>query len=368
MAYVKILTRESKFSDVIGIISLKSVLAIIILVFLVYLFFTTKMMRFYASALFSFYYLTKTMWISVVLLGVFQTIVLIPLRIFRLIQGDTITEFQEKVEVMKTPMIQRDQFKKEFHFGNPTFLYYLVEFMIQLTTFLTIGRLFLTDFYSNALNRTLLYDFVPYPQYPIQSTWFKIPYIGLAGKTDLGWSSVIQVWLLILLIQIVIWVIRYLTRKNQDHKIAASGKLSARYSYGYFLIFIILSWLLLRNFPTGFAFKIFTGDVSIPNRTLNIITAIATFGMLLWFGYQRIQRKVKLAKAKGIEDRVIELTKQQMFASAFKDAVLVGLGAYFITNHIPSAFELSVFTLEIISLSAPFTLDKFILKLKPSKI
>ena len=175
-------------------------------------------------------------------------------------------------------------------------------------------------------------------------------------------------WLLILLIQIVIWVIRYLTRKNQDHKIAASGKLSARYSYGYFLIFIILSWLLLRNFPTGFAFKIFTGDVSIPNRTLNIITAIATFGMLLWFGYQRIQRKVKLAKAKGIEDRVIELTKQQMFASAFKDAVLVGLGAYFITNHIPSAFELSVFTLEIISLSAPFTLDKFILKLKPSKI
>ena len=37
---------------------------------------------------------------------------------------------------------------------------------------------------------------------------------------------------------------------------------------------------------------------------------------------------------------------------------------YFITNRIPSAFELSIFTLEIISLAAPLTLDKFILKMK----
>lgn len=50
-----------------------------------------------------------------------------------------------------------------------------------------------------------------------------------------------------------------------------------------------------------------------------------------------------------------------MLKDTLKNATLIGLGAYFITNQIPSAFELSIFTLEIISLASPLTLDRIIL-------
>jgi hypothetical protein len=49
-----------------------------------------------------------------------------------------------------------------------------------------------------------------------------------------------------------------------------------------------------------------------------------------------------------------------MVKNTFKKAAFLGLGAYFITNLIPSAFELSIFTLEIISFLSPFTLDRMI--------
>ena len=51
-----------------------------------------------------------------------------------------------------------------------------------------------------------------------------------------------------------------------------------------------------------------------------------------------------------------------MFKDTLFSATLIGLGAFYITNHIPSAFELSIFTLEVISLAAPFTLDRLVLK------
>ena len=69
-----------------------------------------------------------------------------------------------------------------------------------------------------------------------------------------------------------------------------------------------------------------------------------------------------MAREAGIPEHKIEATEKRLFADSVKTATLVGLGAYFITNHIPSAFELSVFTLEVISLSSPFTLDKLVVR------
>ena len=114
----------------------------------------------------------------------------------------------------------------------------------------------------------------------------------------------------------------------------------------------------------GIKTGIFTGDVSKPNKTLNTVTAIMTFLTLMWFGIQNIIRKGKLAKEKNIDEKTIDQTQRKMFSQSVFDSTLVGLGAFFITNHIPSAFELSIFTLEVISLISPFTLDKAILKLK----
>ena len=40
---------------------------------------------------------------------------------------------------------------------------------------------------------------------------------------------------------------------------------------------------------------------------------------------------------------------------SFKNAIILGLGAFFVTNNIPSAFELSVTTFEIMSIIYPYT-------------
>ena len=104
----------------------------------------------------------------------------------------------------------------------------------------------------------------------------------------------------------------------------------------------------------------FSGNISIPNRKFNTITAIVTFATLLWFGIAKINRKGKLAKARKVDSEIIFHTQKDMFKESLKTASLVGLGAYFITRQIPSAFELSIFTFELIALLSPFTLDKLI--------
>jgi hypothetical protein len=107
--------------------------------------------------------------------------------------------------------------------------------------------------------------------------------------------------------------------------------------------------------------------VSIPNRQFNTLTAIATFLTLIWVNLPKIQKQVDLARAAGIPDIVVRMTQRDLFKDTFKVAAFVGFGAYFITNQIPSAFELSIFTLEVISLFSPLTLDRVILASVKSK-
>ena len=54
--------------------------------------------------------------------------------------------------------------------------------------------------------------------------------------------------------------------------------------------------------------RIFSGDVSIPNRTLNTVTATSTFVLVVWFGLQDILRQGKLAEENGIPEDVIDMT------------------------------------------------------------
>jgi hypothetical protein len=354
-------TKDSRLSGITGLLPLSSILTILIMIWLVYAFLSGGMYTFYASALFLFYALTKKMWVSVILLGVFQTILLIPLRIIRVMRSDNIDEFQKDINRLPDEALQRQQIKKQFHLGSRPFLFYVTDFLIQLTTFLTIGRLFLTDFYSRQIPPDKLYSFVPYPDYPITDTFFKIPYPAIGKTIDFGWKGVILFWLVLAICQVVIVLVRRALKRQKD---LPSGIVQSqtRYTLGYFLLFFILSWIVMRNFPINWRPAIFSGSVAVPNRTLNTVTALATFGTLLWFGSQKIIRKSSAARKKGIDERTIEDTRKKMFSETVFDSGLVGLGAYFITNQIPSAFELSIFTLEVISLLSPFTLDKLILK------
>jgi len=164
----------------------------------------------------------------------------------------------------------------------------------------------------------------------------------------------------LVVIQIIIYVVMYFSRKNGASGFSRLKRLTSL-SVGNLVLFLIVSWYLVRHFPVGWSFRIFSGDVSIPNRTLNTITAVATFFTLIWNNLPKIRKKISLAKAAGYDKEVIRRTEKELFQETLKVATVVGLGAFYITNLIPSAFELSIFTLEIISWTSPLTLDKLIL-------
>jgi hypothetical protein len=104
----------------------------------------------------------------------------------------------------------------------------------------------------------------------------------------------------------------------------------------------------------------FSGDVAFQNNTFNTVTAIATFLTLLWFDANEISEKKAEARKAKIKPELISQMGRRMFKESMITAMTVGLGAYYITNQIPCAFELSIFTLEVISLLSPVTLDKWI--------
>lgn len=357
------ISKENKLSSMLGLFSITSLIALIIVGWLVFEFFSGGMYRFYASALFTFYGLTKHMWVAVMMLGVFQTLILIPVRIIRVQRQNNIKEFQKSITKTGDSTFQVRKLHQKLKIGDKTFSFYLVDFVIQLLTFITMGRLFLTDFYAQKLLPSRLYGFVPYPEYPIQSTWFKLPYLSVTQTINLGLKWVLIGWAVIVGLYMIILFVRKTVRRYQaKHANSSTPKILTKYTGGSVVIIMLIVWYLLTHLPTGVEFKIFTGDVSVPNRTLNTITAFSTFFLLLWFAVPKIVRTGRLAVQKGIPVESVETTQKQMFKDSVFSAILIGLGAYFITNHIPSAFELSIFTLEIISLSSPFTLDKMILK------
>lgn len=358
------ITRDSRISSQTTLPSLGTIFSALAIGFLIYAFFSGLSFQFYASFVFFFYSITNSMWISVVLLGVFQTLLMIPFRIVRIIQSNNVKEFQRTVERMEDHKQQSFTLKKGFREGNSTFLFYSVDFVMQLVSYISIGRLFLTDFYANRLSPALLYDWVRYPDYPIRDTFFKIPYLTVTETVDWGWQVILPVWIILLVIQIGIFVARRSVRTQHGQEVEQSmfsGRW-ARYTTGSLLFFMLVTYLVIRHFPTGWEMRVFSGDVSIPNRAFNTVTAIATFITLMWHGVPRIVRKGQLAEKLGVPTRVIELTQMDMLKETLFTSTMVGLGAFFITNQIPSAFELSIFTLEVISLAAPFTLDQIVLK------
>ncbi|MFH2118272.1 MAG: hypothetical protein ABII10_00845 [Candidatus Paceibacterota bacterium] len=358
------ITRDSKISSRTNLPTFSTLVSIVAIILLIYAFFSGLTYQFYASLLFLFYGLINSMWISVVLLGIIQTLLMIPFRMVRIIKANSIKEFQQTVAKFKGTDQQGFILKKKFRQGNVTFLFYAVDFVMQLVSYVSIGRLFLTDFYAKAIEPSLLYGWVPYPNYPIRDTFFKIPYPTVTETKDLGWHILLIVWAILIIIQVIILIAKRAIRSQQGSK--AERKIFngrwGRYTTGYLLAFFLLSWILIRHFPVGLSFGIFSGDVSIPNRTFNTVTAVVTFTVLVYHGVSKIIRKGQLAEKMGIETKIIDAFQKEMFSDTLFTSGLIGLGAFFITNQIPSAFELSIFTLEIISLAAPFTIDRLVLK------
>ena len=308
------------------------------------------------------------------LLGVFQTIIMIPLRVINLIKSQNLHEFQEKMEEQTVKESQGFVLKKKISKGENVALFYLVNMFIQLVSYLAIGRLFLIDFYNKPLDPTLLYRFVPYPEYPILNRIYYLPYPWPSQTVDLGFRAVIWVWIAISAIQALIYVIKYIRhymkRKEQTGEAKETTgviNIAKKYSTGYLVLFLVLSYFLIRHFPIGWHIEYFTGDVAIPNPRFNLFTAIVATLTIIWLSLPKISIKGKLAEEAGIDEKIIYETQKDMLQTTVISAVFIGLAAFFITNQIPSAFELSIFTFEVIVLFAPFTLDRLILSAKKPK-
>lgn len=350
--------------------SLVSILASVVIFSLVILFITGWTVKFYASFLFLFYSLIGSMWVSVVALGVFQTILLLPIRVVNLIKGSNTDDFIRTIAETNQESEQQILIKKHAYKGTPALMWYTVSFFIQTVSYISMGRLFLIDFYSKPLNPDLLFSFVPYPDYPIQGTIFKIPYVGFTDTTDLGFKAVLISWFILFGMRVVVSIVKYFKKQftkpvsNNDPKLTTNAFLDQVVSIwnGSFVLLLIGSYVLMRNFPTGLELRIFSGSITVPNVALNTITAVATFFTIFWLDQSKIRKKAVLARDQGIDEAIIEETQRERFKDSLRNGALLGLGAFFITNQIPSAFELSIFTLEIISWLAPFTIDRIILR------
>ena len=343
---------------------------------LLYIFFSKLSLKFYASILFFLYHHIQHMWLSVIGLGVVQTFIMLPLRIVNLTLSANVKEFETQVEKLKEQQKQAFIIKQTVARGNPTLLWYIANFFIQTIAYLSIGRLFLIDFYNTKLDPNLLFSYSPYPDYPIKDPIFKLPYPAVTRTVTYSWVWVLVAWVGILLYKLLhTKVISYYRRLPQTQKISADNAFTntikgfIKGSGGFLTLFFLIAYVLIRHFPASWELRIFMGDVGIPNYTLNAITAVGAFIIVLWLNLPKINKKTQIARLSGIPEDIVFKTSKQLFLDNLRSAFILALGAYYLTRLIPSAFELSIFTLEIISFLSPLTIDRLILaRFRPPKV
>lgn len=342
----------------------------ILLIFLIALFiwfFRGGSFRLYASLFFSLYYLTHQIWLSVLLIGILQNILFIPLRIIGNIVDQPLKDFEEELDKQDTSQ-QLVIFTKKIKHGSFSLVFYVFNFFVNAIAFFSAGRIFLIDFYTDPLklkNMNLLYKWVPYPDYPLKGTDFKLPFFKITQTYALPWSTIFNIIGGIILIPIVlrlIWrLFRFLFKKNQ--KI-----LYARIRYNRFLSlvggsFIFLTLIIifiLRHIPTAVEGILLVVDLTRQNTPMNFITAVGTFITTIHAGYKHNSLAAKQAKLAGIDPKVVKKVFKDQMRNSLKNAFILGTGAFLITNQIPSAFELSVATFEIIYMIYPYTFGRFV--------
>ena len=350
-----------------GRLSWITTILLIFLIFLFIWFFRGGSFRLYASIFFSLYYLTHQVWLSVLLIGIIQNIAFIPLRIIGGIVDQPLKDFEEELDKQDAGQ-QLVIFTKKIKHGSFSLVFYVFNFFVNAIAFFSAGRIFLIDFYTDPLklkNMNLLYKWVPYPDYPLKGTDFKLPFFKITQTYALPWSTIFNIIGGIILIPIVlrlIWrLFRFLFKKNQ--KI-----LYARIRYNRFLSlvggsFIFLTLIIifiLRHIPTAVEGILLVVDLTRQNTPMNFNTAVGTFITTIHAGYKHNSLAAKQAKLAGIDPKVVKKVFKDQMRNSLKNAFILGTGAFLITNQIPSAFELSVATFEVIYMIYPYTFGRFV--------
>ena len=350
-------------------LSFKAILFIIILIALFSWFFTGGTFKLYASIFFFLYNLTGQIWISVILIGVVQNIAFLPLRFIGLMMEDRVKQFKDTVESAKEDQ-QYFVFNKKVKEGDTSALFFILEFIVNAMAFFSAGRIFLIDFYTQKLDPKFLYDFVAYPKYPLKGTLFTPPFIRIDETFALPWSTIFQFWAVTLALAIIprlLWrLVKFILKNNKKVLNARIGyNRAVNYISGFSGTLFVISLFLLRNIPKKVTPIILSFDLTRQNTTLNLFTAVVTFLTTVHAGIKRNNLAVAEAKKADIEDSVIKKVSRQNLRNSFKNALILGIGAFLITNQIPSAFELSVATFEALYIISPYSFDLILKSAKP---
>ena len=133
-----------------------------------------------------------------------------------------------------------------------------------------------------------------------------------------------------------------------------------KYISGFSLFAFLISLYIFRHIPTSFTSAVFLADLTRQNTTMNFVTAIGTFLTTVHAGYMNNRKAILAGQKKKIPLKIIEAVTRKNMKVSIKNAFILGLGAFFITNQIPSAFELSVATFEFMYIIYPYTFDKML--------
>lgn len=348
------------------IMPISTTLLVIFLVWVAIWFFRGGSFRLYASAFFSLYYLTGQIWVSVLLIGICQNIILLPLRFIGMRLSSSFKDFEERIEKSSNNdayLVFNEKVRK----GDIGIVFYIFNFVVNAIAFLSAGRIFLIDFYTQKINPHYLYSWVPYPDYPLIGDKFHFPWFKITNSVSVDWKTILLIWLgisVFFAITKLLWrVVKIFLAKNQ--KI-----LGMRINYNRFLAqtggfsgtLLILSIILLRHFPTKLAPWTLVADLTRQNTTMNLITAIATFFTTIHAGYTRHRIDREIARKRGVDEESLNKVFKEKMRGSMRNALILGAGAFFVTNQIPCAFELSVATFEALYILSPYTFDKVLIK------
>jgi len=337
-------------------------LIIIILIW----FFKGGSFRLYASAFFGLYYLTGQIWISVLLIGILQNIVFLPLRFIGMKLSTSIKSFENELDSFKNTEEQYLLFQQKVKKGDVWVSFYIFNFLVNAIAFFSAGRIFLINFYTTNLNPDYLYSFIPYPQYPLRGTDFYFPFFRVNQSISVDWHYIIFFWLGV---SVLFALVKLLWRFFKIFLAKSKSFLKFRINYNRLLIavggvgitLIIISTILLRNIPTSVSYRWLVADLTRQNSTMNLITAIGTFLTVIIAGLKSSSISKQNLLNAGIDPQAISLIIKSQTRQSFKNALILGAGAYLLTNQIPCAFELSVAMFEVLYILSPFTFDKLLI-------
>ncbi|MBP6989659.1 hypothetical protein KBB48_02705 [Candidatus Shapirobacteria bacterium] len=350
---------------------LGTTILVIFVIWLAIWFFRGGSFRLYASAFFSLYYITGQVWVSVLLIGICQNIVFLPLRFIGMRLSNSFKDFEERMEKTKADeayLVFTEKVKK----GDLSIIFYIFNFLVNAVAFLSAGRIFLIDFYSQKLDPSYLYKWVPQPNYPLVGTNFNFPFFKITETMSLSWLTILYIWLGISLFFAVIkllWrVFKIFLSKNE--KI-----LGMRINYNKLMLqtggfsgtILIFSIIFLRNIPTQFESWWLVADLTRQNTTMNMITAIGTFLTTIHAGYTRHRIDAEIARKRAVDEKIVNKVFSEKMRGSFRNALILGAGAFLVTNQIPCAFELSVATFEVLYILSPYTFDKILIRAGANK-